>query len=147
MTATAHSLVGVSLGRLIPNPIIALSAAFLSNFVLDAVPHWDTGTGWHNRPKIITFIISGIDVFLGLGLSFLIFNSKVNPVYLFSLVFASTLADWAEAPYIFLNLDIWPFKWFYKLQSKYHARDGTFLGIMTQIIIVTPIVLLAYFIK
>ncbi len=145
MTATAHTLVGVSLGKLIPNPYISLPIVFLSNFVLDAVPHWDTGTGWHSRPKIVTFFISAIDVFLGIILAWIIFHNQLNPVYLFSLVFTATLADWAESPYIFLGWDIPPFNWFYKIQSKYHAKDGTFWGVLTQIIVVVPLVLLAYF--
>ncbi|MFH0863931.1 MAG: hypothetical protein V1858_02505 [Candidatus Gottesmanbacteria bacterium] len=145
MTATTHSLVGVSLGRLIPNPIVALTVVFLSNFILDAVPHWDTGTGWHNRPKKITFIMSAVDVSLGLVLAWVFFHSKLNPLYLFSLVFASTLADWTEAPYIFLNWNFPPFNWFYKIQSKYHARNGSLWGIVTQLVIVIPLVLVAYY--
>jgi hypothetical protein len=41
MLSTPHLLVGAAIARSIPNPAIALPAAFLSHFVLDATPHWD----------------------------------------------------------------------------------------------------------
>ena len=144
MTATSHSLVGASIACLIPNPLIAIPLAFASNFILDTIPHWDVGTGWHNRPKIQTFVFAGIDVLLGLSLSFLIFAQKANPLYLLLMIFVATFADWAEAPYLFLGWDIPPFNWFYKFQSKIHHRDGTLLGIMIQVIIVLPLIILAY---
>lgn len=143
MTATSHSLVGASLAKLIPNPYLAIPLALFSNFIMDLIPHWDTGTGWHDRPKIITFFMSGFDVLLGLGFSWWLFSSSVNPLYLLLVIFTATLADWAEAPYIFLNWDFPPFNWFYRVQSKFHGRDGTILGVVTQIIVVLPIVWLA----
>jgi hypothetical protein len=145
MTVTAHALVGASLGVIIKNPYLALSTAFFSNFVMDMIPHWDTGTGWHSRPKTKTFIISGIDTLCGFGLGWLLFSGKIDPVYLGLMMFSATLADWLEAPYIFLNLKIPPFYWFYKIQSKLHSRNGLPLGIVTQLIIVLPLLYLAFF--
>lgn len=143
MTATSHSLAGASLAKLIPNPYLSIPLALLSNFVLDFIPHWDTGTGWHNRPKIITFLMTGFDVFLGLLLSWWLFSSTVNPLYLLIVIFAATLPDWIEAPYLFLNWDFPPFNWFYRLQSRFHGRDGTIWGVVTQIIVILPLVWLA----
>lgn len=143
MTATAHSLVGVSLGKLVPNPYLALGLVFASNFILDAVPHWDVGTGWHRRTKVLTFIYSFLDVALGLGLAFFFFSGQLAPVYILLLVLTSTLADYLESPYIFLGWNFPPFIWFYKIQSRLHSRDGTLWGIMTQVIVVLPLVFLA----
>jgi hypothetical protein len=143
MTATAHSLVGASIGSLLPNPYLSIPAAVVSNLLMDLIPHWDTGTGWRQRPRLVTFIMTGIDVILGLILAFLIFYPKTNSLYLISVIFAATLPDYLEAPYLFLGWDFPPFSWFYRFQSKFHARDGTFWGIVTQIAIVSPIVYLA----
>ena len=42
MTLTTHALVGASLAALVPrHPVAGFAAGFLSNFILDAVPHWD----------------------------------------------------------------------------------------------------------
>lgn len=143
MTATSHSLVGASLAKLMPNPYLAILLALFSNFVLDLIPHWDTGTGWHHRPKIITFMMSGLDVFSGLIFSWWLFSSSVNPLYLLIIILTATLPDWLEAPYIFLNWDFPPFNWFYHVQSRFHGRDGTIWGVVTQIIVVLPLVWLA----
>jgi hypothetical protein len=41
MTATNHALTGALVGLTVHNPWIALPAALLSHFVLDAIPHYD----------------------------------------------------------------------------------------------------------
>lgn len=43
MTATNHALAGATLGLLVQNPLVALPVAFLSHFVLDAIPHYGPG--------------------------------------------------------------------------------------------------------
>lgn len=143
MTATSHSLIGVSLAKFIPNPFIALTVAFFSNFLLDLVPHWDTGTNWRKRPIIKTVIYTGIDVLLGLVLCLFLFGGKVNLFYLLALVLAATLVDYLEAPYLFLNWNFFPFKQFYQLSSKLHHKDASWFGIFTQVIVVVPILFLS----
>lgn len=143
MTATAHSLVGASIGRLLPNPFLSIPTAILSNLLMDLIPHWDTGTGWRQRPRIVTFIMTGIDVILGAVLAFLFFYPKTNSLYLISVIFAATLPDWLEAPYLFLGWNFPPFSWFYQFQSKFHVKNGLPLGILTQVLVVAPILLLA----
>jgi len=143
MTATAHSLVGASIGSLLPNPYLAILTAISSNFLMDLVPHWDTGTDWRKRAKIKTIFLTGLDVFLGLVLSFLFFAQRINPSYLLVLIFAATLPDYLEAPYLFLDWNFPPFSWFYRLQSKFHNKNVLPWGLVTQILIVAPILLFA----
>ena len=40
MTATNHALTGAVIGLSISNPLVAIPIAFLSHFVLDAIPHY-----------------------------------------------------------------------------------------------------------
>ena len=40
MTATNHVLTGIVIGSVIHQPLLALPIAFLSHFVLDALPHY-----------------------------------------------------------------------------------------------------------
>lgn len=145
MTATAHSLIGASIARLSPNPYLSIPLAILSNFLMDFIPHWDTGTNWRHRPKMLTALFTSIDVALGILVAFLIFGKKTNPFYLLILVFAATLPDYLEAPYLFLGWNFPPFSWFYRLQSKFHAKNGLPWGLTTQFIIILPIVLFAYY--
>lgn len=143
MTVTAHSLVGASIATKIPNPFLGISLAIFSNFILDMIPHWDTGTNWRKRPLVKTFFFTAIDVILGMSAAFLIFYQKTNPLYLLTVIFCASLPDWLEAPYLFLAWDFPPFSWFYRIQSKFHAKDGSFGGIITQIMVVLPIVAFA----
>jgi len=41
MTATNHALAGALIGLTVGNPVLAIPAAFVSHFVLDAIPHYD----------------------------------------------------------------------------------------------------------
>lgn len=42
MILATHSIVGAALATLAPkNPLIGFSVAFISHFVIDAIPHWD----------------------------------------------------------------------------------------------------------
>ncbi len=144
MTATAHSLTGASLASLIPNPLISIPLAFFSNFLMDLIPHWDTGTGWRQRPKLFTFIFSGFDVILGIVLGLVIFGKTTDIFYLLLMMFTATLADWLEAPYLFLGWNFPPFSWFYRFQSRFHSKKGFPLGLLTQIVTVLPLVIFAY---
>jgi hypothetical protein len=42
MTATNHALTGALIGLIVGQPAIALPAAFLSHFICDALPHYDS---------------------------------------------------------------------------------------------------------
>lgn len=143
MTATAHSLVGACLAVKIGNPALAIPLAFASNFLLDVVPHWDVGTHWHDRPLAKTFVYAALDVFLGLGLSLLLFSHTTDLSYLLLMIFIATFADWMESPYIFLGLKIPPFYQFYKIQSRFHNRNSGWFGIFTQFAVVLPLLLWA----
>lgn len=143
MTATAHSLVGAAIAVKIGNPALAVPLAFASNFLLDVVPHWDVGTHWHDRPLLKTFIFAAMDVFLGLGLALLLFSHSVNLYYLLAMIFVATIADWLESPYIFFGWKIPPFYQFYKFQSKFHKKDGSWFGVFTQLAVVLPLLLWA----
>lgn len=43
MTAVNHALTGTALGLVIGQPAVALPLAFLSHYVLDALPHFESG--------------------------------------------------------------------------------------------------------
>lgn len=42
MTLSVHASVGMIIGKIIPNPILAFFCSFVSHFVLDMVPHGDS---------------------------------------------------------------------------------------------------------
>jgi hypothetical protein len=88
MILTNHAIVGAALASLVPNaPVAGFAIGFLSHFVLDAIPHWDYDLQSikedKNNPlnnemplngKFLKDILKiGLDFFVGLSLSFLIF--------------------------------------------------------------------------
>lgn len=87
MILTSHALVGAAIASLFPqSPILGFSGAFISHFMLDAIPHWDyplksdsinPSIGSKivlNKPFFIDTITIGGDIVLGLLLSLVIFN-------------------------------------------------------------------------
>jgi hypothetical protein len=83
MTLTTHMAVGTAVASLFPhNPALGFGVAFLSHFVLDAIPHWDypidvksDGKNSMNNDIVLgigflkSFIKICFDGFLGLILS------------------------------------------------------------------------------
>ena len=41
MLETSHVVVGMVIGKYVPNPLLAFIFSFLSHFILDFIPHWD----------------------------------------------------------------------------------------------------------
>lgn len=136
MTATAHALIGASIAAKVSNPIIGIPLAIFSHFLADLIPHWDVGTNHREKTKTQLNIEASLDILLGFGLVFLIFQNQVNPIYLFSMVIAAQLPDWLEAPSWLLGLNIPPFTWFYWIGHKIQSRMQLPWGLVTQIIVV-----------
>lgn len=136
MTATAHALIGGAIAASTQNPVLGITASFLSHPLLDLVPHWDFGANWKKKSKIKLFLEASADLLVGIGLTYLIFGSRVDLWYLVAAVFVSEVWDLAEAPYWILGWKIAPFKWIYAVQSKMQNKADLPLGILTQVIIV-----------
>lgn len=142
MTATAHALAGAVIVSQIHNPAISLPLAFGSHIVMDLVPHWDAATHWREKSKIRLIIEAGVDVLLGIVLSFFLFGKLVNLPLLAAGVLMAQLPDWLEAPYVFFGWRFFPFNYIYKIQSKFHFRKDRPWGLINQIVFVTALIIL-----
>lgn len=136
MVATTHAIVGASIAVNIPHPFIAYPLALLSHFVLDLLPHWDQGINWKQKSARRRFFECTFDVLIGLFTVSVLFVGRVDPIYLYSMVFAAQLPDWLEVPYLFLGWTGTPWKYFYKIQSQLQWRAPLLIGISTQLAIV-----------
>ena len=69
MTGTNHFLTGAAIGLSVTQPVIALPLAFLSHFVLDALPHFGVAydENLKSRPKIFSRV-TWVDAPIGAGL-------------------------------------------------------------------------------
>lgn len=136
MLTISHALIGASIATRIANPIISLPIAIVIHFICDLIPHWDVGVDRRARSTKETFVLAAIDVILAIILMFAFFSSKVPTTYLLSMFFASTLPDWLEAPYLFLNWNFFPFESIYRFQSKLQQKLQLPLGLITQALVV-----------
>ncbi len=155
MILTTHAVVGAAVAELFPsNPILGFCAAFLSHFVLDAIPHWDYKIKSHKKnPEdplnggvkfgkdfIIDLLKVLIDLILGFVLSFLIFSKdglKNQEIALMG-AFAGMFPDALQFAY-------WIFKTkFLKSIQKIHfavhqiieIKPSVFWGIFSQVAII-----------
>lgn len=146
MTSTTHSLVAIAIAAKISNPAISLPLSFLSNFLLDMVPHWDFGYGWREKSKKKIFIEGMLDVAVSYALVFLIqkyYLNNINLWYMLAVVFFAQLPDWLEIPYLLFNWHHQPFTFFYRIQHLIHKRLDLPWGILPQIAVAAPLLYLA----
>lgn len=146
MTATGHALIGTVIAAKIGNPLAAVPIAIASHFLADAIPHWDTGYHRRFKSKQKFLIESAIDVFLGFVLSYALiraFFPATNVSYAFLIVVMAQLPDWLTAPYLFFDIKIVPFCWFYKMQKIFDTTKDLPWGLVNQVVTIVAIIALA----
>ena len=135
MTATTHALVGAAITSKFPN-LWGLVLAFLVHFPLDFIPHWDTNTNGRNHSRISIFIATVFDVLLALGSVWYFFGRVIPQTLLLASVIVSQLPDWLSAPYLFLDINLFPFHSVYEFQARLHHKLPFPLGLLPQIILI-----------
>jgi len=78
MLILAHSTVGLLVGTAVENPVLSFFLAWLSHYILDFIPHSDTGYfkarggNWLKNKKIVAWIIGDglISIFLLMAIIF-----------------------------------------------------------------------------
>lgn len=146
MTATAHALIGGAIAASVGNPSIGLPLSAISHPLTDMIPHWDFGVGWKKKTKTTIFIQSSLDLAVGIILTYLIFGSRVESLYLWGCVFLSEAWDLLMMPHL-LGFKFWPFSAFYRVQSALNQNVKLPWGILTQAGTVISIVLLLQLFK
>lgn len=135
MLEVSHALIGASLAKLVPNPILGLPLALITHFLGDLVPHWDMHTRHVVRSKTKTIIFSLADAGLGYTLGFIFFGASVPMPYLVTMMFAAQLPDWIEAPYHIFGWSFPPFSSIKKFQSRIHNKLDLPWGLIWQCLI------------
>lgn len=146
MLLTPHTLVGIAIATVIPNPYIAVPLAFGSHFIGDMIPHWDffTYTKREDRGKGWKLLGLVSDTVLGsaIGLGFTLYALWVlhNPslsLNIFLCGIASVLPDILTGPSIYIENAPKLSKSVHKLQSKLNRSTGPFFGLLTQVVTVS----------
>lgn len=146
MTSTTHTLVAIAIAAKIGNPQISLPLSFLSNYLLDMVPHWDFGFNWRLKSKTKLFLEGLLDIVVSYALVFIIqkyYLPQVNLWYMLLVAFFAQLPDWLEIPYLLFNWKFEPFAFFYRIQHFIHRRLRFPWGLLPQIAIALPLLYFA----
>lgn len=137
MTALSHALIGASIAAKIVNPWMVGTLAFVTHFICDAIPHWDLGTNWRLRPRVVTGTLAILETLLATGGTWVIFSPISSPITLLIAIIFSLIPDWLEVPYyLLLPNSPRPFYYIYKIQSLIHSRLQAPQGIWTQVVVV-----------
>lgn len=140
MLVSSHALIGASIAKLFPNPLLGYPLALGFHFLADLIPHWDFRTRYTQRSKLNTIFICLADAAIGFCFGFIIFKTTVPLTYLFPMMFVAQLPDWLEGPYHIFDWNFPPFSSIKKLQSRLHRKLDLPWGLVWQILIVVLMV-------
>lgn len=160
MTLTTHAVAGAAIaGTLSAYPVLALPLAFLSHFLLDAIPHWDydlksakkfvgESTGVElsfGKDFLIDVLRVGTDLSLGLvlaGLVFYIIGDKQIGILVLAGALVAVLPDFMQFAYGKLKTK--SLAYFQSWHNYFHASlrldNKPVLGILSQVLIVGLII-------
>jgi hypothetical protein len=106
-----HAIVGATIATKIGNPLLAFPLAFLSNFLLDLLPHWNPhlyselkkdGRVSSKTMKIV-FVDAFLALIIGLFLAFRFYPDWQMIIFILLSCLLAVSADLVEAPFFFLN--------------------------------------------
>ncbi len=153
MILTPHALAGAATAVILrKHPFIAIVAAFLSHFILDAIPHWvyklnsvkkdhSKPFGWDfifGKGLVKDFFKTGFDFSIGLAIALGI-SGMFFPNYFWLTFFgaaAGVLPDFLTLVYyLFPDSPLSYLYWFHiKIHTREHLDSGSLLGFGYQII-------------
>lgn len=139
-------MIGTVIAAKIGNPYLAVPIALASHVAADFIPHWDTATNVKKKGKQRVMMETIFDIAFGFLLSYVLLSTlftNTNPLYAVFIILVSQSLDWLTAPYYFLKIKTFPFSAAYKFQKIFdHELDAPW-GIISQIAVVSLIVVLA----
>ena len=113
LTLTTHAIVGGAIASVMPShPMLAVGLAFLSHFILDALPHWDypirsssispkiAAPMKYDKALLADALTIGSDASLGLAFALLIFATRENFALIFCGACAAILPDALQFAYM-----------------------------------------------
>lgn len=118
MSGSNHVLAGAIIAAAIPQPAVALPLAFLSHFVLDALPHYGdkNGRSWLGRHFDLILITDGI--ISAIFLSTVIITQPENWLLMIACAVVAVIPDLLWLPYYLADK---------RGRIKHHTRLAEFL--------------------
>ena len=150
MLLTPHTLVGIAVASVIPNPYIAVPVSFGLHFLGDLVPHWDycyiSRKG--NVEKFYPLkIMADMSLGIGFGMFFTLYalfilNNPISALNIFLCGITAVLPDAIMAPVMFDPKTEGIPKLMYKVQTFLHFQAPLPWGLISQIIVSVSCLLL-----
>jgi hypothetical protein len=113
LTLTTHAVVGAAIVSIMPaHPLLGLSLAFASHFLLDAIPHWDypirspsvhpaiAAPMKYDRALFADMLTIGADAALGVTLAIVLFATRASLILVFCGACAAILPDMLQFAYM-----------------------------------------------
>ncbi|MCX6726075.1 MAG: hypothetical protein NT052_02060 [Candidatus Shapirobacteria bacterium] len=147
MLSTSHSLISALIVSRIFPPQLSLPLVLASHYLLDIVPHWDTGTGLTNghKSKKKAVLETLVDVIVGFSLVFIFFQKgKPFSPLLWVAVFLGILPDLLEFPALFFGKRPFPINVLEKFHNTLHQRAKLPWGLIYQIVVLIIVFTLFY---
>jgi hypothetical protein len=162
MTLTTHAVAGALVGAVAShNLALAASAAFMSHFLFDTIPHWDYALGSTHEDQanpmnndikssgkqfIIDLLKIACDAGLGILVTYIFFRNASNSVLIAALIGAlfAMLPDPLQFVYWKFRhepmISLQRFHMF--MHAKMHLKDKPIVGILSQVVFIGIIYLL-----
>jgi hypothetical protein len=140
MFLTCHLLVGAAIGKALRRPPVAYPAAYVSHYVLDAIPHLDGGglLGCGGAPTPLMKGLGAVDLLIGAFILWLLIRRQPDARRMAWAAFCAILVDvidyvppWCE----WVHHSPWTC-WFSTVHDLYHhglTRDQWVVGFGTQL--------------
>lgn len=146
MLSIAHTATGAFLATKTPNPVLGLTLAFASHYLLDYIIHWDVGTGLSSGKKTPESALKHelIDMFISFVFLYLIFqaNQTTLNTQAWAGAFLALVPDFLEAPRNFFKWEPAWLKPFNDFHSKFHnSTPDVFKGLTPQLVLLLFIAL------
>jgi hypothetical protein len=156
LTLTTHAIVGGAIASMMTShPILGIGLAFMSHFILDALPHWDypirsssinpkiAGPMKYDRDLLIDVLVIGLDASLGLGLALFLFASRETCLLVFCGACAAILPDALQFAYMrFPREPLVSLQRFHRWAHTSRSMNKRLvIGVLSQLVFVVIIVL------
>ncbi|MBU3957395.1 hypothetical protein KKI19_03945 [Patescibacteria group bacterium] len=148
MLSTTHSLVSAIIVSKIPSPAISFPLVIITHYLIDSIPHWDTGSGLSNGTKTRkqSFFHTLIDLTTAATVVLLLFQiGKSLSIRLWLGVLLGISPDLVESPALFLNYRPSPIDKLEKFHDYFHRSWKLPYGLIPQVIIIAIVLLILYF--
>lgn len=144
MLLTPHALVGGAIGASSDNMVYIIILAFLSHFVLDALPHTDWGT-WHDyvedaKLKWYDYLLFAFDALTTLTIAGILYYRGYDSKIIIA-GFVAVLIDIIDNVPFWKNQlrKIFLFNWMHEVHERIHFKLNKkywYWGVVTQLIII-----------